>query len=122
MSYSLHAVIVKKPNKTLEEAQTIAKHFIKNKKYYRETKSSYRFRNHPKEEFIPGSFKTKKLNKDVSLIFGTHKDGKDELVEGGAFVDDMLDKLTNFFLKYNPLSIGVKHAISQAQEKHHSKK
>ena len=111
---TLHAVIVKKP-KTLEEAKEIAKSFINpRKKYYRETNSSYRFRNFPKNEFENGSFKTKKINNDVSLVFGKHKTGKDELVQGGGLFDDLKEKLGNFLLKYNPLSIMVRSTIENA--------
>jgi len=114
MTFTLHAVVVKKP-KTLEEAQEIAKHFIENKKFHRETKSSYRFRNHPKGEFVPGSFKTKKLDAHTSLIFGKHKQGKDEIIKGGGLWDDMTDKLLNFLLKYNPLTLGVKQGMANVK-------
>ena len=73
MSYVLHAVIIKKPVE-LDEAQKIAKEYIPvNKKFYRETNSSYRFRNIPKTKFIKKSFRTKKINKNLSLIFGELK-------------------------------------------------
>jgi hypothetical protein len=117
MSYTLHAVIVKKPIE-LNKAKQKAKHFITDKPLkFRETTTSYRFMNYPKEEFQPKTFKTKKINNDVSLIFGTHKEGKDELVEGGGIVDNMIESIGNFLLKYNPLTLGVKHAIKQGQEK-----
>ena len=116
MSYTLHAVIVKKPIE-LSQAKKKAKHFITDKPLkYRETNSSYRFENYPKQEFKPKSYKTKKINQDVSLIFGTHKEGKDELVEGGSIVDSIIESVGNFLLKYNPLSVGVRHAIKQGQE------
>lgn len=114
MSLTLHAVVVKKP-KSLSEAQEIAKHFIKNKKYHRETSQSYRFRNYPKNQFIPGSFKSKKVNEHTTLIFGKHKQGKGEIVKGGGLWDDMVNKLGTFFLKYNPLSLGIKHVAGQVQ-------
>jgi len=114
MSLTLHAVVVKKP-KTLEEAQEIAKHFIKNKKFHRETHQSYRFRNFPKGDFIPGSFKTKKLNQHTSLIFGKHKEGKGELTRGGSLWSSMIDKLASFFLKHNPVTYGIKQGIANAR-------
>lgn len=70
----LHAVIVK--DLPIEEAQQIASNIIKNKnrKFSRITKSgSIRFRNIPKTAFIPKSYKTKKVNKNVSLVFGVLK-------------------------------------------------
>jgi len=114
MTFTLHAVVVKKP-KTLEEAQAIAKHFIKNKTYNRETKSSYRFRNHPKGEFVPGSFKTKKLNEHTSLIFGKHKEGKGELTQGSGLFDDMVNKLAMFLFRNNPITYGIKQGMANAR-------
>jgi len=68
--FKLHAVIVKKPV-SLEELQKIHSEFIKgNKHFIRETKQSYRLRNIPKQRFIKDSFRTKKINKQISLIFG----------------------------------------------------
>ena len=71
MSYALHAVIVRKPI-DLQDAKETARQFIdKNKKFFRETSQSYRFRNIPKQRF--DKFKTKKLNDQVSLIYGKLK-------------------------------------------------
>jgi len=113
---TLHAVIVKKP-KTLQEAKEIGKHFIPNKTYFRETLGSYRFRNHPKNQFEKGSFRTKKINNDVSLVFGKHKDGKDAIIEGGGLWDNLKNKIGDFLLKYNPLSLAIKHSIENAKRK-----
>ena len=69
-NWELHAVIVKK-NVPLEEVYKIQKEFIKgNKKFIRETNSSYRLRNIPKTKFIKNTFRTKKINKNISLIYG----------------------------------------------------
>lgn len=115
MSYTLHAVIVKKPV-DLTQAKKIAKNFITDKPLkYRETQTSYRFENFPKGEFEPKTYKTKKLNKDVSLIFGTHKERKHELVEGGDILEKIKSGLQNFFLKYNPLSLGIKSVMGQVK-------
>ena len=67
----LHAVIIKKPY-DLEKAKQTAASIIndKKKKFYRETDGSYRFRNIPKTKFIKKSFRTKKINSNISLIFG----------------------------------------------------
>ena len=40
------------------------------KKFVRETESSWRFRNIPKTEFVLGSFVSKVVSKDMTLIFG----------------------------------------------------
>jgi hypothetical protein len=69
--YELHAVIFNKEKFDLEEAKKQAKEFIEgDKKYYRETSQSYRFRNIPKQQFVKGSFKTKKIEPGLSLVFG----------------------------------------------------
>jgi len=66
----LHAIIFKK-NIPLEKAKKEAiKYTGPNKKFFRETKHSYRFRNTPKQKFDPKSFRTAILNKDISLVFG----------------------------------------------------
>jgi len=68
--YELHAVVINK-DKGLEEAMEESKNFInKDKNFYRETKSSYRFRNIPKQKFQKRSFRSKKLNPDLTLIYG----------------------------------------------------
>ena len=67
---NLHAIIFKK-NIPLEKAKKEAiKYTGPNKKFFRETKQSYRFRNTPKQKFDPKSFRTAILNKDISLVFG----------------------------------------------------
>jgi hypothetical protein len=67
----LHAIVFKKPY-DLEKAKFIAQKIIKNptKNFFRETSNSYRFRNYPKNYFKKKSFRTKKVNDEMSLIFG----------------------------------------------------
>ena len=67
----LHAVIIQK-SVGLEDARRMAQNVIRNKKknYYRETEESYRFRNIPKTAFKPGSFVSKKVNENMTLVFG----------------------------------------------------
>lgn len=74
-NYELHAVIIKKPF-DLDEAKLIASNIInnKNRKFYRETDNSYRFRNLPKQKFIASSFRTKIINPYLSLVFGKLKE------------------------------------------------
>jgi hypothetical protein len=69
--YDLHNVIIKKPI-SINDAKQLAKHFItdKNKRFYRETETSYRFRNISKTKFIKSSFRTKKINPSVTLTYG----------------------------------------------------
>jgi hypothetical protein len=72
--YALHAVVIKRPT-TEEELNEIHKEYIKNKNrnFMRVLTSSVRMRNLPKTRFQKGSFRTKKINKKVSLIYGKLK-------------------------------------------------
>lgn len=71
--YTLHAVIFRKPY-DIDNAKTKAKEFIKGKKdFYRETQTSYRFRNIPKQKFIKGSFRSKRIDPNITLVFGELK-------------------------------------------------
>lgn len=69
--YDLHAVVIKKVI-PIEEARKISQDIIKNKnrKFMRETQQSYRFRNIPKQKFIKGSFRSKRVNNYITLIYG----------------------------------------------------
>ena len=70
MVYELHAVIISR-NIPLEEAKQIAADFIPpSRHYYRTTLNSYRFRNIPKTKFDKGTFRSKKLNDNITLIYG----------------------------------------------------
>ena len=84
---ALHAILIKKPC-PLETAQEVAQEFIKDnkKKFYRETKNYYRFRNIPKSHFIPKYYKTKKINNKVSIIIGKLKPEFEHL-EGSGMLD-----------------------------------
>ena len=79
-NYRLHAVIIKKnydgEHITPQDALYIASNFITNKKrhFLRTTNLSYRVRNIPKTKFIKSSFRTKIINKNISLVFGIIKD------------------------------------------------
>jgi hypothetical protein len=89
--FALHTVIIKKPY-NLEEAKKISQDFIKDKKknFYRETTKSYRFRNIAKTKFINKSFKTKKINKDISIVLGQLKPENAQLE--GAGIKEIIDK------------------------------
>lgn len=72
-SWGLHAVIIKK-SVPLEDAVAMAKDIIKKSDFKkRETKASYRFRAIPKTKFNPKMFRSKKVNKDITLVFGELK-------------------------------------------------
>lgn len=98
--YALHAVVLKKPM-NLELAKKTAQNFIKDKKrkYFRETASSYRFRNIPKQKFISKSYRTKKINKEISLIYGKLKPEFMHLEGSGIFdfFKKGVDKVKEFF-------------------------
>jgi len=69
----LQAVVVNKELGSMEACRIfneITQNKFKRNLYYRTTKDSIRFRNIPKTRFDKKSFRTKKLNENVSLIFG----------------------------------------------------
>ena len=105
----LHAVIIRKPI-TLEKAREIANEFIKNKNrnFYRETTTSYRFRNLPKSRF--SNFKAKKINKDITLVYGEPKIKAGGLTLQGlkGIFGNLGNKIQNFIIRYNPLSMALK--------------
>lgn len=74
MPFELHAVIINK-SVPLDKAKKLASDIIKNdtRKFYRETTDSWRFRNIPKTKFKDSSFRSKIINKDITLIFGELK-------------------------------------------------
>lgn len=67
----LQAVVVHKPI-SFQDAFFKAQNVINNprKTFFRETSTSYRFRNIPKTEFIPGSYVSKKIDESTTLVFG----------------------------------------------------
>ena len=70
MVYDLHAVIISR-NIPIEKAKKIAKQFIHgNRHFYRITKNNYRFRNIPKTKFQKKTFRSKKINEYITLIYG----------------------------------------------------
>jgi hypothetical protein len=70
MVFELHAVIIKK-EVGLEKAKKIAEEIIKRENpFMREAGDTYRFRNVAKTKFVSSSFRIKKVNDKVSLVFG----------------------------------------------------
>ena len=70
-NYALHAVIFKKPYNLKSVIQESAQFtHKKTKPFIRETGQSYRVRNIPKTKFISKSFRTKRINDNISLVFG----------------------------------------------------
>ena len=71
--YELHAVKISN-TLPIEEAIRLSKEFIKGpKNFYKESKNYYKFRNIAKTKFIKSSYRTKKVNKDIQLIYGKLK-------------------------------------------------
>jgi len=69
----LQAVVVNKELGIVEASRIfndITQNKFKQNFYYRTTEHSIRFRNIPKTRFDKKSFRTKKVNENVSLIFG----------------------------------------------------
>jgi len=119
----LHAVVIRRPI-SIEKAREIASQYIDSKKksFYRETAKSFRFRNIPKQKFK--SFRSKKINPDITLIFGEPKQikaaGFAERGNVGGNLDIMgsgfMDKLQDFLLKYNPITLLGRAIIGGAKE------
>ena len=109
----LHAVIIKKPI-SLEKARNIASQYItnKNRNFYRETTTSYRFRNIPKSKLT--NFKAKKINKDITLVYGEPKTSN---ITGAG----LMDKIKDFILRYNPITLVGKALMSGAKQDLQSK-
>lgn len=72
--YMLHAVVVRTPV-SAEEINRIHNEFFKDNKrhFMRETKLSIRMRNIPKNAFEPKSFRSKKINSKITLVYGKLK-------------------------------------------------
>lgn len=70
----VQAVVFNKKHYTLDQAKEKAKEIIEGKKgFFRETSQSYRFRNIPKQRFQKGEFKSKKIDKGLTLVLGKLK-------------------------------------------------
>ena len=69
--FCLHSVFIKKPI-SVKDATEIAQNIMRNKnrKFYKELKNGYRFRNIPKGKFKKGTFKTKKVNENINIVLG----------------------------------------------------
>ena len=73
MPYEIQVAIIKK-GVGLEKAKKIAEEILKkDNAFMRETEDTYRFRNLPKTKFKSDTFRTKKINDKVSLVFGERK-------------------------------------------------
>lgn len=73
MPYEIQVAIIKK-EVGLEKAKKIAEEILKkDNAFMRETEDTYRFRNLPKTKFKSDTFRTKKINDKVSLVFAERK-------------------------------------------------
>jgi hypothetical protein len=97
----LHAIVMKKPrfsskDEAYKEAKMNFKEHLKNKKFVRETNNSYRVRVHPKTQFLKTTFVSKKINPDITLVFGKPNErfigGSISTEELGKFVESSYKK------------------------------
>ena len=74
---TIHSVQVDQ-NIPFLEARKIAHHILKTKRHFKEKiiGTHYHFKNRPKTHFKPRSWRTKKVNDDVNIVFGVLKDDK----------------------------------------------
>lgn len=71
---NLQTVIISKDiAKTREAAAKVAREFANRIYTSRETKTSWRFRQRPPDDFRKGTFRTKKIQDGISLVYGTLK-------------------------------------------------
>ena len=111
--YALHAVLVSSKipyDEAFKEAQNIMK---KKKFFSRETKLHHRFRNIPKQKFEPKTFRSHKVNKDITLVVGKLKPEHMHLEGAGLFdwiknkASSAVNAVSNYFKPregYNNLS------------------
>jgi hypothetical protein len=99
--YALHTIIIRKSGISHEDAVAMAQNLMKTKKrpLMRETQASYRFRHLPKTKFVPSTFRTKKLNKTASLVYGQLKPEYAHLSGSGLFdyLKKGVQKVKEFF-------------------------
>lgn len=73
MFYKLHAIIVDKKI-SIPKTKKIAKDIMnKEPGFIRETSTSHRVRVIPKTKFEKNTFRSKPINKDITLVFGKLK-------------------------------------------------
>lgn len=84
-NFALHAIIITKKLSSDDAQQLANKIANKNVKQYRETKNTYRFKFLPKTKFIQSSYKTKKVNSKLSLVYGELKPQFIKLNGSGLF-------------------------------------
>lgn len=97
--YQIHSVNISK-NVPFEEAYIHSQNILKKKKFFhRETKNQYRFRNIPKTKFIDKTYRSKKINKDITLVFGKLKPEFRHLQGSGIadLISSGFNKLKNIF-------------------------
>jgi len=83
--FGLHAVLINS-DLPMEEALKLAREISGKKKlFHRKTKMHHRFRNIPKTKFEKKSFKSKKINDKITLVFGKLKPEFKHLEGGGVF-------------------------------------
>jgi len=88
--FAIHAVLIKS-SVPMDEAKTHAENILKKKVgKIRATKTMYRFRNIPKTKFEPKSFRSKKVNDTITLVFGNLKPQFGHMKGAGMF--DFLSK------------------------------
>jgi len=95
--YALHTVLINS-NLSIDEAKEKAKEFIKNKTFYKMKHNKYHFRNIPKNKFENKTFKTKKIDDDISLVYGKLKKEHEHLKGSGAISNFFSPKL-NYTVK-----------------------
>ncbi|MBU1307874.1 MAG: hypothetical protein KKF33_20410, partial [Alphaproteobacteria bacterium] len=66
-------IVKKKKGMTRKDAEKIARKYADRIYTARETSTSFRFRQRPPSDFKQGSFRTKNINSQVSIVYGELK-------------------------------------------------
>ena len=94
--FTIHAVKVSKSVGLVEANKIAADILKKDKPFMKEMKNVYSFRNISKQKFIPSTYRTRKLNKNVKIIFGELKPEFTHL-KGAGIIDDIKEKISNVY-------------------------
>lgn len=112
LGFAVQTVIIHKPI-SISKAREYAKNILKKKRVsYREKDKTLHFRNLPKTKFIKGSFKSKKVNDSITLVFGQLKPEYMHL-QGAGLWDWVKEKANNVVDYFKPRLDGYTNASTR---------
>jgi len=99
LGFAIQTVIIHKPI-SIRKAREHAKNILKKKRVsYQEKDKTIHFRNLPKTKFVKGTFKSKKVNDSITLVFGQLKPEFMHLQGAGLWdwVKEKANKVVDYF-------------------------